>query len=67
MPPVNTGEMTMSRNSTPPNTERKKPGNSVAKLVKYLLRNRLVLLLVLRVLFGAVKLMRAWKDLFGDP
>lgn len=67
LPPVNTGEAIMSRTSTPPNTERKKTGNSVAKWVKFLLCNRWVLLLVMQALFRVVKLMRALRDLFGDP
>lgn len=51
----------------PPNTERKKAGNSVAKWVKYLLRNRRVLLLVLQAIVLVVKLARALRNLFGDP
>ncbi len=57
----------MSRISSPPNTERKKSGNSVARWVKYLLRNRRFFLLAMQALFWAVKLMQALKKLFGDP
>ena len=56
----------MSRISSPPNTERKKSGNSVARWVKYLLRNRRFFLLAMQALFLAVKLMQALKKLFGD-
>ena len=53
--------------SAPPNTERKKAGNSVAKWVRRLLRNRRVLLLVLQAIVLVVKLAQALKNLLGDP
>lgn len=57
----------MSKISISPNTERKKSGNSVARWVKYLLRNRRFFLLAIQALFWAVKLMQALKKIFGDP
>ena len=57
----------MSSVPAPPNAERKKAENGVAKWIKYLLRNRQILLLVMKALFWVVKIARALQNLFGDP
>jgi hypothetical protein len=59
--------MSKPKTIAPPNTERKKAGNGVKKWVRYLLMTRWVLLLAMQVLNGTVKLMQAWKDIFGNP
>lgn len=59
---------TMSKRTiAPPNTERKKAGNGVKRLVKCLLMTRRVLLLATQILQGVVKLMQVLKDIFGSP
>lgn len=55
------------RTIAPPNTERKKAGNGVKRLVKCLLMTRRVLLLATQILQGVVKLMQVLKDIFGSP
>ena len=59
--------MSKTKTIAPPNTERKKAGNGVKKWVQRLLMTRRVLVLAMQVLQGTVKLMQAFKDVFGDP